>query len=241
MTDVRTVQKRLQDAEEAIDFINKEETLYKWDLSSYPVVEVIKESIEPYQKLFGLVLKWQRTEKRSVGCLGCCHSLHVISYAVGPKTMYSCFMSLSEMFRWMDGSFLDLNGESMEVEVDEFFREIYKMLKFFQQKQKKAEQMAGGGVKRRPGEEDPGKQERPTALICSTVMEQVKDFKVTTWKQLQCGNFCLVLVGCLWGYNGCLNYRPVVFKVNITAVGSPKLKQLFLGTKIKYETMYKCC
>uniref|UniRef100_A0A8C7ME80 Dynein axonemal heavy chain 12 n=1 Tax=Oncorhynchus kisutch TaxID=8019 RepID=A0A8C7ME80_ONCKI len=51
------------------------------------------------------------------------------------------FMSLSEMFRWMDGSFLDLNGESMEVEVDEFFREIYKMLKFFQQKQKKAEQM----------------------------------------------------------------------------------------------------
>uniref|UniRef100_A0A8C7T568 Dynein axonemal heavy chain 12 n=1 Tax=Oncorhynchus mykiss TaxID=8022 RepID=A0A8C7T568_ONCMY len=142
VTDVRTVQKRLQDAEEAIDFINKEETLYKWDLSSYPVVEVIKESIEPYQKLFGLVLKWQRTEKR-----------------------------------WMDGSFLDLNGESMEVEVDEFFREIYKMLKFFQQKQKKAEQMAGGGVKRRPGEEDPGKQERPTALICSTVMEQVKDFK----------------------------------------------------------------
>ncbi|CDQ84031.1 unnamed protein product [Oncorhynchus mykiss] len=110
VTDVRTVQKRLQDAEEAIDFINKEETLYKWDLSSYPVVEVIKESIEPYQKLFGLVLKWQRTEKR-----------------------------------WMDGSFLDLNGESMEVEVDEFFREIYKMLKFFQQKQKKAEQMAGGG------------------------------------------------------------------------------------------------
>uniref|UniRef100_A0A8C7GUY5 Dynein axonemal heavy chain 12 n=1 Tax=Oncorhynchus kisutch TaxID=8019 RepID=A0A8C7GUY5_ONCKI len=136
VTDVRTVQKRLQDAEEAIDFINKEETLYKWDLSSYPVVEVIKESIEPYQKLFGLVLKWQRTEKR-----------------------------------WMDGSFLDLNGESMEVEVDEFFREIYKMLKFFQQKQKKAEQMVGGGVKRRPGEEDPGKQERPTALICSTVME----------------------------------------------------------------------
>ncbi|XP_055788183.1 dynein axonemal heavy chain 12 isoform X2 [Salvelinus fontinalis] len=142
VTDVRTVQKRLQDAEEAIDFINKEETLYKWDLSSYPVVEVIKESIEPYQKLFGLVLKWQSTKKR-----------------------------------WMDGSFLDLNGESMEVEVDEFFREIYKMLKFFQQKQKKAEQMAGGGVKRRPGEEDPGKQERPTALICSTVMEQVKDFK----------------------------------------------------------------
>uniref|UniRef100_A0A8C7T925 Dynein axonemal heavy chain 12 n=1 Tax=Oncorhynchus mykiss TaxID=8022 RepID=A0A8C7T925_ONCMY len=101
----------ISDAEEAIDFINKEETLYKWDLSSYPVVEVIKESIEPYQKLFGLVLKWQRTEKRSVGCLGCCHSLHVISYA-----------------------------------------------------------MAGGGVKRRPGEEDPGKQERPTHIPTVSIL-----------------------------------------------------------------------
>uniref|UniRef100_A0A674AXZ6 Dynein axonemal heavy chain 12 n=1 Tax=Salmo trutta TaxID=8032 RepID=A0A674AXZ6_SALTR len=84
--------------------------------------------------------------------------------------MFGCFMSLSDMFRWMDGSFLDLNGESMEVEVDEFFREIYKMLKFFQQKQKKAEQMAGGGVKRRPGEEDPGKQERPTHIPTVSIL-----------------------------------------------------------------------
>ena len=66
VTDVRTVQKRLQDAEEAIVFINKEENLYKWDQTFYPGVEVIKESIEPYQKLFALVLKWQRTEKRFV-------------------------------------------------------------------------------------------------------------------------------------------------------------------------------
>ncbi|XP_062316503.1 dynein axonemal heavy chain 12 [Osmerus eperlanus] len=145
VTDVRTVQKRLQDAEEAIVFINKEENLYKWDQTFYPAVEVIKESIEPYQKLFGLVLKWQRTEKR-----------------------------------WIDGSFLDLNGESMEVEVDEFFREIFKMLKFFQQKQKKAEQekdKMAGVAKKKPAEEAAGKQESPTALICSRVMEQVKDFR----------------------------------------------------------------
>ncbi|XP_046897139.1 dynein axonemal heavy chain 12 [Hypomesus transpacificus] len=145
VTDVRTVQKRLQDAEEAIVFINKEENLYKWDQTFYPGVEVIKESIEPYQKLFALVLKWQRTEKR-----------------------------------WIDGSFLDLNGESMEVEVDEFFREIFKMLKFFQQKQKKAEQerdKMAGVAKKKPAEEAAGKQESPTALICSRVMEQVKDFR----------------------------------------------------------------
>uniref|UniRef100_A0A4W6E2V4 Dynein axonemal heavy chain 12 n=1 Tax=Lates calcarifer TaxID=8187 RepID=A0A4W6E2V4_LATCA len=65
VTDVRTVQKLLQEAEETISFINSEEAFYKWDLTCYPEVEVIKESIEPYQKLFGLVLKWQRTENRS--------------------------------------------------------------------------------------------------------------------------------------------------------------------------------
>lgn len=64
MTDVRTVQKRLQEVEESIVLINKEEVLYKWDLTVYPEVDIIKENIEPYQRLFGLVLKWQRTEKR---------------------------------------------------------------------------------------------------------------------------------------------------------------------------------
>ncbi|XP_016404673.1 dynein heavy chain 12, axonemal [Sinocyclocheilus rhinocerous] len=142
-SDVRTVQKRIQDTEESIVFINKEEALYKWDQTSYPEVEVIKESIEPYQKLFNLVLKWQRTRKR-----------------------------------WMDGSFLDLNGESIELEVEEYFREIYKMQKFFQQKQKKAEQEKEkiAGLKRKPKEEE-DKQESATFLICTNVVEQVKEFK----------------------------------------------------------------
>ncbi|XP_052396332.1 dynein axonemal heavy chain 12 [Carassius gibelio] len=142
-SDVRTVQKRIQDIEESIVFINKEEALYKWDQTTYPEVEVIKESIEPYQKLFSLVLKWQRTRKR-----------------------------------WMDGSFLDLNGESIELEVEEYIREIYKMQKFFQQKHKKAEQEKEklAGLKRKPkGEED--KQESATILICTSVVEQVKEFK----------------------------------------------------------------
>uniref|UniRef100_A0A7N6C1K8 Dynein axonemal heavy chain 12 n=1 Tax=Anabas testudineus TaxID=64144 RepID=A0A7N6C1K8_ANATE len=62
--DVRTVQKLLQEAEEEITVINKGEAFYDWDLTCYPEVELIKETIEPYQKLFGLVLKWQRTENR---------------------------------------------------------------------------------------------------------------------------------------------------------------------------------
>lgn len=65
VADVRTVQKLLQEAEQAIVFINKEEDFYKLDQTCYPEVEVIRESIELYQKLFGLVLNWQRTENRS--------------------------------------------------------------------------------------------------------------------------------------------------------------------------------
>uniref|UniRef100_W5L7L2 Dynein axonemal heavy chain 12 n=1 Tax=Astyanax mexicanus TaxID=7994 RepID=W5L7L2_ASTMX len=144
VTEIKTVQKWLQEVEDSISFINKEEALYKWDQTVYPEIDVMKENIEPYQKVFGLVLKWQRTEKR-----------------------------------WMDGSFLDLNGESMEAELDEFFREIYKMLKSFQQKQKKAEQGRERQVamKRRPGEGDDDHLESPTALMCIKVIEQIKEFK----------------------------------------------------------------
>uniref|UniRef100_A0A8C5BD67 Dynein, axonemal, heavy chain 12 n=1 Tax=Gadus morhua TaxID=8049 RepID=A0A8C5BD67_GADMO len=58
------IQKILNSAEEAIEFINKEEALYKWEVTSYPELEAIKENVEPYQALFGLVQKWQRSEKR---------------------------------------------------------------------------------------------------------------------------------------------------------------------------------
>ncbi|XP_063282951.1 dynein axonemal heavy chain 12 [Pelobates fuscus] len=64
VTDVRTVQKRIADSEETITFINKEEALYKWDLTSYPELDSLKANIEPYQKIFNLIYKWQRTEKR---------------------------------------------------------------------------------------------------------------------------------------------------------------------------------
>ncbi|XP_034447227.1 dynein heavy chain 12, axonemal [Hippoglossus hippoglossus] len=145
VSDVRTVQKLLQETEEGIGFINKEEIFYQWEPTCYQEVDVIKETIGLYQKLFGLVLKWQRTENR-----------------------------------WMDGSFQDLEGESMEAQLDEFFREILKMLKFFQQKQNKVEQdteMFVGKAKGQPSIDDPRKQENPNILLCSTVMEQIKEFK----------------------------------------------------------------
>ncbi|XP_069499778.1 dynein axonemal heavy chain 12 [Ambystoma mexicanum] len=145
-TDVRTVQKRIQESEETKDFINKEEALYKQELSSYPELDSIKVNIEPYQKAFALIYKWQRTEKR-----------------------------------WMDGAFLDLNGEVMEAEVDDFFREIYKMQRLFQQRHKKAEleKQKTGGRHRSLTEEklEEEVKESRTALMCGMIMDQIKEFK----------------------------------------------------------------
>ncbi|XP_019508320.1 PREDICTED: dynein heavy chain 12, axonemal [Hipposideros armiger] len=145
VTDVRQLQKRIQESEEAVQFINKEEGLFKWELTKYPELDKLKVTIEPFQKFFNLVLKWQRTEKR-----------------------------------WMDGGFLDLNGESMETDVDEFSREIFKTLKFFQMKQKKEIQEKRKAAKRRSLEEEKFEEqpkENPTITMCSTVMEQIKVFK----------------------------------------------------------------
>ena len=33
--------------------------------------------------------------------------------------------------KWMDGAFLDLNSEQVEVEVEEYFRELFKIKKTF--------------------------------------------------------------------------------------------------------------
>uniref|UniRef100_A0A2K6K6A7 Dynein axonemal heavy chain 12 n=1 Tax=Rhinopithecus bieti TaxID=61621 RepID=A0A2K6K6A7_RHIBE len=130
VTDVRQLQKRIQESEEAVQFINKEEELFKWELTKYPELDKLKVNIEPYQKFFNFVLKWQRSEKR-----------------------------------WMDGGFLDLNGESMEADVEEFSREILRPKERIARK-KKEEKI----------EEEP--KENPTLTMCSTVMEQIKAFRV---------------------------------------------------------------
>ncbi|XP_078207367.1 dynein axonemal heavy chain 12 isoform X10 [Callithrix jacchus] len=144
VTDVRQLQKRIQESEEAVRFINKEEELFKWELTKYPELDKLKVNIEPYQKFFNFVLKWQRSEKR-----------------------------------WMDGGFLDLNGERMEADVEEFSREIFKTLKFFQMKLKKELQEKRKTARKRSLEEEKIEEpkENPTITMCSTVMEQIKAFK----------------------------------------------------------------
>ncbi|KAJ7406929.1 dynein heavy chain 12, axonemal isoform X7 [Willisornis vidua] len=142
VNDVRTLQKTIQDTDETIALINKEETLLGWKPSDFPVLNIIKAEIEPYQKLFNLILKWQRTEKR-----------------------------------WMDGTFLELNGEVMEAELDEFYRELYKVKELFQQEKKMPQDRK---KEQRPKEEVKTVEQvkaRSTLTMCSSVLEQIQDFK----------------------------------------------------------------
>ena len=45
-------------------FVLQEEKLFKWDATTYPEVDEITLAIEPFMKLFSLVVKWQRAEKK---------------------------------------------------------------------------------------------------------------------------------------------------------------------------------
>ena len=81
----------------------------------------------------------------------------------------------------MDGCFTELDGEKIEAQVDEFFRDSFKMLKFFQQKQAKAEQDTGKTEEEtaeEAPEEEQKKEEMSTIVLCSTILEQIKEFKV---------------------------------------------------------------
>ncbi|XP_068019795.1 dynein axonemal heavy chain 12 isoform X1 [Melanerpes formicivorus] len=141
---LRALQKRIREADETIALINKEETLLQRQLSDFPLLSKLKVDIEPYQKLFTLILKWQQAEKR-----------------------------------WMDGTFLELNGESVEVETDEFLREIIKFSRFFQQKQKKIQQKQKKTPQRKTVGEKTEEETKanPTLTMCSSVLEQIKVFK----------------------------------------------------------------
>lgn len=95
------------------------------------------------------------------------------------STFAILFFNFIFFLRWMDGAFLELNGEVMEAEIDDFSREIYKMSKLFQQKQKKIQQELKK-TQRRTVEEKKGEEIKanPTLTMCSSVLEQIKGFKV---------------------------------------------------------------
>ena len=59
-----SLQKRLGEIGDQVVQINKEEELFKWELSTYPQIEAISSSMEPYHRLFSTVHRWQKAEKK---------------------------------------------------------------------------------------------------------------------------------------------------------------------------------
>ncbi|ESP01004.1 hypothetical protein LOTGIDRAFT_225521 [Lottia gigantea] len=64
VSDVRIVQKKLLELSEHIAWINKEEALFKYPVTTYPDVDEISTSLDPFNRLFNVVLKWQKAEKK---------------------------------------------------------------------------------------------------------------------------------------------------------------------------------
>jgi dynein heavy chain len=143
--DVQQVQKRLLDIQDHIAAVNKEEELFNAEISTFSELGQIQLRVEPYQKLFTISLKWQRSEKK-----------------------------------WMDGGFLDLDAEQIDAEVDEFWREFFKVYKIFQQQQKAKEKERGPKSVRRSiaaGAEEEDGSSLAAMRICNTVQNQIKEFK----------------------------------------------------------------
>ena len=64
--DVRSLQKRMADCLTDIQWVNKEEGLINAPISEYPDVLDINLAAEPYNKLFLVLQKWVRAEKKFV-------------------------------------------------------------------------------------------------------------------------------------------------------------------------------
>uniref|UniRef100_A0A0L8HIS0 Uncharacterized protein n=1 Tax=Octopus bimaculoides TaxID=37653 RepID=A0A0L8HIS0_OCTBM len=62
--DGATVQKRLNEARTQVAWINKEEVLYKYPLTHYPDIEEITTLLDPFVRLFAVIVKWQKSERK---------------------------------------------------------------------------------------------------------------------------------------------------------------------------------
>lgn len=62
--DVKNAQKRINEAENTIEWIKNEELQFKMPQSEFPLLEAVKTSLDPFARLFSTVSKWQRNEKK---------------------------------------------------------------------------------------------------------------------------------------------------------------------------------
>jgi len=62
--DVRAVQKRLSDVLEQIQWIHREEQLYKQPLTEFLETEEVSSMLDLFFRLFSVVSRWQKAEKK---------------------------------------------------------------------------------------------------------------------------------------------------------------------------------
>lgn len=64
LNDTKNEYKRIDELKARVEDINNEESNFKWEISSYPELDEIFASLEPYQRLYSNSAKWLKLEKR---------------------------------------------------------------------------------------------------------------------------------------------------------------------------------
>lgn len=62
---VSAIAQLVSDADKSANDIIREEAFYGSDPSTFPGVQVLKETVGPFEKLFKFLLQWANTESRS--------------------------------------------------------------------------------------------------------------------------------------------------------------------------------
>eukprot|EP00040_Diaphanoeca_grandis_P037927 m.251570 g.251570 ORF g.251570 m.251570 type:complete len:3992 (+) comp33898_c0_seq1:283-12258(+) len=62
--EVTTVERSLAGFQSQVAGINVEETLFKWEKTSYPDIEDLKKACEPFKHLYGHIVSWQKTKSK---------------------------------------------------------------------------------------------------------------------------------------------------------------------------------
>ncbi|KAJ1520032.1 hypothetical protein ONE63_004262 [Megalurothrips usitatus] len=93
------------------------------------------------------------------------------------ELVFSCYKWKRTYRLWMDGTFEDLDGASMEEITDSFYKETQRMQKAYRQKIK--QQVTENYKRRFKGNmDDPDVNNHPAPLkLCYQVLEQIKDFR----------------------------------------------------------------
>ncbi|VDK80564.1 unnamed protein product [Dibothriocephalus latus] len=172
VNDVRAVYKRLADAENERMWINKEEALYQIPFTPFNEIEEIKGLVDPFQKLFTMCVKYYKSERKEV-----------------KERPTANFSAESDTKVAMSCLFDKLDAEVIEAQVDEYWREIFRLQKVFTMRLKKmrmeaAERKQASRPRRRrepDSEESETEEVKPPAALATItiVLERIRKFKDT--------------------------------------------------------------